>query len=171
MDVRDAILGRRSIRRYADKPIPDSAVAGLIEAVRWAPSSGNLQARKFYFVFNKDTKARLAVLALNQMFIATAPLVVVACADYEKIAGYGNRGKTLYVIQDVACAAENILLEAYELGLGSVWVGAFDASGVANALNLPENLMPMAIIPVGYGAHHPKAPEREAKEAIVTILR
>lgn len=171
MDVRQAILSRRSIRRFLDKEIPENAVEPLIEAIRWAPSSGNLQARRFYFVFNKETKKRIAALALSQMFIATAPLVVVACADYEKIAPYGKRGSELYVIQDVACAAENLMLQACALGLGSVWVGAFDADGISGVLNLPGHLKPLSIIPVGYPGHHPKPPERASKEDVALIVR
>lgn len=171
MDVREAIKRRRSIRRFLDKDIQADAVDALIEAIRWAPSAGNLQARRFYFVFEQGLKERIAIAALDQMFIATAPLVIVACGDYERIGPYGERGKRLYMIQDVAVAAENVMLQAFELGFGSVWVGAFNEDEVARVLNLPDYLRPMAIIPIGYPAQQPKPPRRLEKNEIIEVVR
>lgn len=171
MKIIEAIRNRRSIRSFHDKAIPGEAVNDLIEAIRWAPSAGNLQARHFYFVFKKDLRVRIASVSLGQMFIATAPLVVVACADYEAIGPYGRRGEELYVIQDVAVAIENLMLEAYELGLGSVWVGAFDEEGLSAVLGLPERLRPVAVVPVGYPAHRPSPPERFLRDKLVTVIK
>jgi nitroreductase len=64
--------------------------------------------------------------------------------------GYGYRGKTLYCIQDTAAATQNILLTAYSLGLGTCWIGAFNEDEAKRALNAPEGIRPVAIIPVGY---------------------
>lgn len=171
MNVAESIKNRRSIRRFLDREIPSESVSKLIEAIQWAPSAGNLQARKFYFVYDQELREMLAVAAFGQMFIATAPLVVVACADHERISHYGKRGKELYVIQDVAVAGENIMLQACELGLGSVWVGAFNEEQVVKVLKLPEHLRPEAIIPVGYPAQQPIAPRRLGKDEIVEIVK
>ncbi|MBI3754987.1 MAG: nitroreductase family protein, partial [Deltaproteobacteria bacterium] len=81
MDVMTAIKNRRSIRRFLDKEIPEEAVEALKDSLIWAPSAGNLQSRRFYFVFNSDIKKQIVDAALHQTFIAQAPLVVVACAD------------------------------------------------------------------------------------------
>lgn len=170
MDVKEAIHGRRSVRRFEDRAIPVSDLELLIEALRWAPSAGNLQARRFFFVLKKEIKTALAGASYAQMFIATAPLVVVACADMERIANYGERGRNLYVIQDVAIAVENLMLQAHELGLGSVWVGAFDEATVSEILDLPEWAVPMAIVPVGYPDHMPAPPKRRKKEELVTVI-
>jgi len=90
--------------------------------------------------------------------------------DEKIVERYGQRGKDLYSICDVSAAVENILLMAYSQGLGAVWVGAFDEEEVANILDLPENLRPIAIIPVGYPDESPFPPERKDKEeAIVRI--
>lgn len=171
MDVEKAIKSRRSIRRFLDRDIPADAVEKLIEALRWAPSAGNLQARKFYFVFDQELREMLAVAAFGQMFIAAAPLVVVACADHERIGHYGKRGKELYAIQDVAVAVENLMLQACEVGLGTVWVGAFNEEQVAKVLKLPAHLRPEGIIPVGYPAQQPPAPKRLGREEVVEIVR
>lgn len=170
MDVKDAILGRRSIRRFEDRPIPVGDIETLMEALRWAPSAGNLQARRFFFILKKELRTALAGASYAQMFIAAAPLVVVACADMERIDQYGERGRTLYAVQDVAVAIENMMLEAHELGLGSCWVGAFDDNTVSEILDLPEWVVPMAIVPVGYPAHLPSAPKRLKKEEMITVI-
>ena len=171
MNVRDAIKNRRSIRRFQDTALTADEVNILCEAVIWAPSAGNLQSRRFYFVSNPDLKKRIAAVCMGQMFIAVAPLVVVACADYERIRPYRDRGKNLYAIQDAACAVENLMLQAHELGLGSVWVGAFDEDALSGVLSLPSSQKPLAVVPIGHPAHRPEAPERLPKEEIVTLMR
>lgn len=170
MKILDAVKERRSIRKFLPKDIPDTLLEDLKEALIWAPSAGNLQARRFYFVFEKMTKEKLAEAALNQGFIAKAPLTIVACTDSQISLHYGERGMNLYTIQDAAASIMGMMLVAHEAGLGSVWVGAFDESKVSRILGLPKNLRPVAIVPVGYPSSIPKAPERVSKEyAIVTI--
>lgn len=171
MTVQEAIKGRRSIRRFLDKEIPDDAIEALKEALRWAPSAGNLQARKFYFVFEQGLRVKIANHCFGQMFISGAPLVVVACGDLSRISPYGKRGTELYVIQDAAVAVENMMLQAHELGLGSVWVGAFDERGVAKALVLPDSLRPLAIVPVGWPGHRPLPPKRLPVEETVDVIK
>ncbi len=171
MTVQEAIKGRRSVRRFLDRGIPDGAVESLKEAIRWAPSAGNLQSRRFYFVFGGEARVGIANQCFGQTFILEAPLVVVACGDLSRIAPYGRRGRELYAIQDAAVAVENMMLQAHELGLGSVWVGAFDEDGVARALALPESLRPLAIVPVGWPGHRPIAPRRLAADETVTVIR
>lgn len=171
MDVEDAIRARRSIRKFLARGIPDETAEKLINAIRWAPSAGNLQARRFYFVYDNELREMLAVAAFGQMFIAGAPLVIVACADHERISHYGKRGKELYAIQDVAVAVENLMLQACELGLGAVWVGAFNEEQVKKVLKLPDHLRPVALIPVGYPAHQPSAPRRLGRDEIVEVVK
>jgi nitroreductase len=170
MTILDAVRERRSIRKFKPDPIPEDVVEKLKEALIWAPSAGNLQARKFYFIFDDKIKERLASAALNQRFIAKAPLSIVACTDSNIRIHYGERGVSLYTIQDVAASIMGMMLVAHEEGLGSVWVGAFHEQEVSRILNLPDNLRPVAIIPVGYPSAIPRAPERISKEyAIETI--
>jgi nitroreductase len=171
MSILDTIKNRRSIRDFKDQEIPDEAIGALIEAIRWAPSAGNLQSRKFYFIFNKDMKKKLAEAALNQNFIAQAPLVVVACLDRKIAARYGERGVNLYSIQDVAASVMNMMLTANELGLGSVWVGAFNEFDVFEQLNLPHDLRPIAIVPIGFPAKIPKPTPRISKDEAVEFVR
>jgi len=168
MNILDSVKNRRSIRKFLQKEIPDAILEDLKEALIWAPSAGNLQARKFYFIFEKKTKEKLATAALNQDFIAKAPLVIVACADSHIGLHYRERGVNLYAIQDAAASIMGMMLVAHELGLGSVWIGAFDETEVSKILNLPGNLRPVAIVPVGFPSSIPSAPPRvSAEHAII----
>ncbi len=169
--ILEIIKERRSIRKFQKKEISEDIIDKLIEALIWAPSAGNLQSRKFYFVFNQEIKEQLARAALDQKFITQAPLVIVGCADFEIEWKYGERGKNLYSICDVSCSIENLMLLATEFGLGTCWVGAFDEKGVSNILNLPENLRPIVICPVGYPAKKTEAPPRISKSEAVEFLK
>lgn len=158
---------RRSVRDFQKRVIPDEVAKKLIDALIWAPSAGNLQSRKFCFVTTGALKRRLAAAALDQRFIAEAPLVVVGCADGRIGARYGTRGVALYAVQDVACSIMSMMLVACENGLASVWVGAFREGTVAEILELPGDLRPVAIVPVGYPSRIPPAPPRvSAAEAV-----
>lgn len=166
-DILKIIKERRSIRNFQKKGIPEEIIKKLKEALIWAPSAGNLQSRKFYFVSDARAKKDIASAALNQNFIAEAPLVVIGCTDSRISNRYGDRGVNLYSIQDVACSIMNMMLVACENGLGSVWVGAFRESDVSWILSLPHNLRPVAIVPIGYPSSIPSAPPRvSVKEAV-----
>jgi len=169
--VLEIIKKRRSIRNFQKKEIPEQIIDKLIEALIWAPSAGNLQARKFYFVFNQKIKERLVEEAFVQSFIIEAPLVVIGCQGEEIARRYGERGKNLYSICDVAVSIQNLMLLAYEQGLGSVWIGRFDEKIASKILNLPENLRPIVIVPVGYPAESPSAPSRAPKEEAVRLVK
>ncbi len=170
MEVIEAIRGRRSIRRFKPREIEPEKVEVLKDALIWAPSAGNLQSRRFYFVFNPGVKRGLARAALAQRFIEEAPLVVVGCGDLRIGRYYGERGINLYCIQDLSCSIQNLMLTAFDLGLGSVWVGAFYEDEVKGVLSLPDNLRPLAIVPIGYPAHNPAPPGRvSVDEAVVEI--
>lgn len=170
MGILEIIKKRRSVRRFQGKEIPLEIVNELVEALIWAPSAGNLQSRKFYFVRNQDVKDDLVRAAWGQGFIAEAPLVIVACADMRIGTYYGSRGKELYVLQDVAASVQNLLLLACEHNLATVWVGAFDERTAAEALKLPTHLRPVAIVPVGYPAERPFAPRRVSSKNAVEFI-
>jgi len=171
MSVLETIKERRSIRKFQAKEIPEEIIDKLVEALIWAPSAGNLQSRKFYFVFDKKIKKDLVQTALDQSFIAEAPLVIVGCTNDEIEWRYGERGKKLYSICDVAMAIQNMMLLAQDLGLGSCPVGAFDEDKASEILNISRNLHPILIVPIGYPAERPGAPPRVSKEEAVEFLK
>ena len=169
MDILTIIKNRRSIRSYSNIPIPKEIIDKLIEALIWAPSAGNLQSRKFYFVFNNEVKQKLAH-ATSQCFIAEAPLVVIDCTDNSR-QRYGERGENLYSICDVSASIQNMMLLAYSEGLGSCWIGAFKERRIIEILNLPSNLRPIAIVPVGYSDIKQKISSRISKEEAVIEIK
>ena len=155
MEVIDAIKARRSIRRFQSREIDDDVIKEIIALGNLAPSAGNLQPRDFVVVKEQETKENLAHAALNQDFVAKAPVVIVVCANIKRTAHYGKRGMELYCIQDSACAIENMLLAIVDKGLSCCWVGAFDENAVSGILGLPAQIRPVAILPVGYSEAKP----------------
>jgi len=167
MDIKEAIEKRTSIRKYQKKPVDRELVENLLYYANLAPSAGNLQARDFIIVDDEDIKEKLAIAAYNQEFIKEAPIVVVFCANLERISPYGKRGKKFYCLQDVAAAIQNFLLVATAEGLATCWVGAFNDDSVAKILNLPPHIKPIAIVPVGYAGEEPIKTDRlDIKELI-----
>jgi len=168
MDVLEAIKSRRSIRAFKNQDVPAEIVEELIDAARWAPSAGNIQPWEFIIVQKPKIKRKLVEAALGQTFIEEAPVVIVVCANEERSSqGYGVRGETLYCIQDIAAAIQNIHLTAYSLGLGTCWVGAFGEEETREILKIPRGIRPVAIIPVGYPAEAPTARSRRPISQIV----
>ncbi len=168
MDVHEAIKGRRSIRAFKNKDVPQEIVEKLIDFGRWAPSAGNIQPWEFIIVRKPEIKRRLVEAALGQTFIEEAPVVIVICVnEYRSSQGYGVRGETLYCIQDTAASIQNILLTACSLGLGTCWVGAFREEEAREILKIPYGVRPVAIIPVGYPAEAPSPPSRRPISRIV----
>ncbi|HJW65306.1 MAG TPA: nitroreductase family protein [Candidatus Bathyarchaeia archaeon] len=162
MELQEAIKGRRSIRNFKKQNIPEETITQLIEAASYAPSAGNIQPWQFIIIRNPTIKKKLAESALNQAHIKQAPIVIVVCADEKRSSmGYGTRGKTLYCLQDTAAATQNILLTAHSLGLGTCWVGAFNEDDAREAVNAPEGVRPVAMIPVGIPDGNPKQRSRK----------
>ena len=161
MDLYEAILNRRSIRKYKDKEIDEDIINKIIEAGIWAPSAGNLQSWEVIVVKDHQTKDKLAVACYIREFMAEAAVVLVICAHKSKSERtYGERGYELYCIQDAACAAQNMLLMIHNLGLGACWNGSFDEDSVSDLLGIPEGVQPVAIITVGYPDEKPLPPPR-----------
>ena len=150
IDVADCIEGRTSIRVFKHDPIEDEVIEEALRLANLAPSAGNLQARDFVIVKDIGTKKALMEAAYREEFVKSAPVVIVCCANLERIRHYGERGRTLYCLQDVAAAIENMILYLSSKGIGSVWVGAFDERKASDALGLPDHARPVALVPIGY---------------------
>jgi len=172
LQVIDVIKGRRSIREYSKEEVLDDTVRMLIDAAGWAPSAGNLQPWDFIVVRLNQQKKRLAKAAYNQQFIAEAPVVIVACTNPKRSSSrYGLRGSSLYCLLDTALAVQNILLTAHSLGLGTCVIGAFDEKQVKKILKLPDDIRPVAIVPVGHPVEKPKPPARRDLNEIVHYMK
>ncbi len=169
MDFTQLIKTRRSIRTFKADPIPQDTLDLLLEAARWAPSAGNLQPWHFLVIKNEKLRHRLASESFGLTWLSTAPVIIVVCALPEKSAQrYGERGRTLYCLQDTAAAVQNILLAARSCGLGSCWVGAFDEAMCGEILKLPQNMRPVAMIPLGYPGQRGENANRKPIDDVIT---
>ncbi len=172
MELREAILTRRSIRKYLDVKVPIEKILEAISYARWAPSAGNIQPWRFVIVTDNEIKKMLSAAALGQECVKEAAAVIVACADVlESAVVYGERGKNLYSIQDVAAATQNLLLVLHDMGLGAIWIGAFHEDAVRRIIGAPSNIRPLALIPVGVPAETPSPPPRKPVDEIVFFER
>lgn len=136
------IANRRSIRKYAPKPVSDSDILDVIKAGQFAPSANNNQAVEFIIIKNQETKNKLYNV-LGQEFVKEAPILIALLTDPRR---------TSCPIQDIAVASENMFLEATSFGLGTVWkaVSSELASEVKKILDIPLELMVINLIPLGY---------------------
>lgn len=149
MDVMQAITTRRSVRSYSARALPDDVLQRMRQALRSAPSACNLQPWHFIFVTDEKLRQALAKASFDQLWIATAPLTVVACGfPDEAYKNMGGRGNSVDV--DVAIAVDHLTLAAVADGLGTCWIGAFDEKQVKRLLELPEQAKVVALTPLGY---------------------
>ncbi|MBW2980323.1 nitroreductase family protein [Candidatus Woesearchaeota archaeon] len=172
MDAIECIITRRSVRKYKDKAVPWDMIATILDSGRLAPSSGNIQSWKFIIIREEAVRKQVAEAALQQTWMVQAPVHFAIIAVPEKVKRfYGVRGERLYAIQNCAAAAENMLIAAHALGLGACWVSAFDEDMMRRALGLPEEVIPQAIITVGYAAEEPEPPPKNRAFAIFFVNR
>ena len=169
MDLFEAIYGRRSIRKYLDKPIPKDVMMKIIDAARWAPSSCNRQLWEFVIVTKLDIKQRIADEAcFGQKFLKKAPSLVVVFYDDTKERREETGPSKHDSIQSAAAAIQNMILAAYSMGVGSLWVCSIKKMLMLNKiLNVPEYIRPIAIVAFGYPAEKPVVPKRRAIESFV----
>jgi nitroreductase len=149
MDMEE-IFKRRSIRRFTGQDVEDNLVTKVLAAGMAAPSAGNQQPWQFIVIKNKEVRQNVSECSPYAKATADAPVAIVVCGDLslEKHTGFW--------IQDCSAAVENMLLEITSLGLGAVWLGVYPREDRMKFLqkffSLPDNIVPFAIIPVGYPA-------------------
>jgi nitroreductase len=163
MDTIETIKTRHSFRKYKPTPVSENDLNEVLEAARWAPSWANTQCWRFVVVKDTEIKARLVeTLSPNngaRVGMTEAPLVIVGCAVLGRAGlkkGEVMTDKGDWFMFDVALAMQNLVLAAHARGLGTVYVGLFDAKEAARILELPEGVVVVAMTPLGY-------PEGEAK--------
>ncbi|MBA7549072.1 NADH dehydrogenase [subsurface metagenome] len=145
--ILEAIKKRQSIRSYLNKEIPEELLQQILEAGRLAPSACNNQPWKFIVVRDKNLKKKLVLACNNQKFVGEASLIIVGCATNPSYKmGNGEYSCTL----DLAIALEHMNLESISLGLGNCWIGAFNEDQVKEVLGVPEEVLIVALMSVGY---------------------
>ena len=168
MEFFEVVEQRRSIRAYQPRGIEGERLQRILVCANTAPSAGNLQAYDIVVVTDDRTRQALARAALDQEFIAQAPVVLVFFQHPRRSAiKYGRRGAELYALQDATIACAYAQLAATALGLASCWVGAFDEEPICRLLKAPSGLRPAALLPIGYPAEEPDLTGRRPLRELV----
>lgn len=171
MEFMELVRARHSMRAFSERQVEPEKLQAVLEAANRAPSAGNLQAYEIYAVANCGTLTALAHATVGQEFIARARLALVFCANpMRSTKKYGQRGASLYCIQDATIACAYAQLAATALGLSSVWVGAFEEEAVRRAIRVDRPLVPVAILPLGYAGEKAEATSRRPLQELVHYL-
>jgi len=159
MALFDLIQKRRSVRRYANRPIPKEDILKCLEAARLAPSACNSQPWHFIVVDEPELKARVSdrifsgLYSMNK-FAKEAPVLVAVVSEKMKfLASVGAQVRdTRYYLMDIGIACEHLVLQAQELGIGTCWMGWFDEKALKEELKIPKNKKIDIVIALGYPA-------------------
>jgi nitroreductase len=158
MDAMEAILSRRSIRQYTDQPVPDEILETLLKAAMSAPSAGNQQAWQFLIINDRRVLDEIPKVHPHASMLRQATAAILVCGD-KKLET--NKG---YWTQDCSAATQNLLLAAHANGLGAVWLGVYPKEqrvvGLQKLLALPEHVVPLALVSIGYPAETKPPAER-----------
>lgn len=158
MDAMDALCSRRSIRQYTGDPVPDSLVLEILRAAMHAPSAGNEQPWQFVVITDRAALSEIPNFHPHAAMVLDAPVAVLVCGDLQR---EKHRG---FWVQDCSAATQNILLAAHAKGLGAVWVGIFPREdrvrGCRKLLGLPDHIIPLALVPIGFPAVRKPIDER-----------
>ena len=161
------VSNRRSIRRYLHKPVEREKILSCIEAARLAPSADNVQPWRFLIIDDGELRDQFAKEVFSGIysiskFVATAPVIIVILAKLDIIA---NRlAKQIqdipFYFLDIGIAGEHIVLQAEELGLGTCWIGWFNARKVRKILNIPKKYKIVSLMSMGYYEQKPRGEKK-----------
>ena len=159
------IMTRTSIRQFKEQPVEQEKVDIMLKAAMAAPTAVNLQP--WHFIVITDKKA-IGLLSGNQP--TNAPLLIAVCGNTDKTTMENGNKLPDFWVQDVSAATENLLLAAHALGLGAVWTGVYPVmertAEVANVLNCPPNIIPLAVVRIGYPDEAPEPKDKFKEENI-----
>ncbi len=164
MDTLDAVFTRRSIRKYTDKAVPEELITDLLKAAMAAPSAGNEQAWQFIVIRDRAILDAIPKFHPYSAMLKYAAVAVLICGDLtlEKFKGFW--------VQDCSAATQNLLLAATTMGLGAVWTGIYPLEervvGMRKLLNLPEHVIPLSLVPIGFPAEQPGRADRFNAERV-----
>lgn len=177
MELQDAIMKRRSVRKFTDDMVTDDELRQIFEAVRWSPSWANTQPWEFIVVRDKSLIEKITGTYVEKNPAAkcsrTASALIVACAKTGISGCYGGKEVTAiknWEMFDLGIAVQTLCLKAHELGLGTVVVGYMDHEVCKKLLTVPEDRKVVAVIPIGRPATPPKdGPARKSLSETVFL--
>jgi nitroreductase len=161
MDAMEVILARRSIRSYTSQPVPKEVIEELLKAGMAAPSADNKQPWHFVVIDDGKILNQIPKFHPYSKMLKEASVAILVCGHVKSEKHKG------FWVQDCSAATQNILLAVEALGLGAVWLGIYPQEdledGIKKLLELPEHIVPLSLIPVGYkGEHKPPAERYDA---------
>lgn len=162
MEVFEAIMGRRSIRKYTKDPVSEVLVLKILEAGRWAPSADNSQPWNFIVLRDEEMRRRVADATTYGKFLAKAPVGIAVVVDPRA---------SSHPVEDGAIATQNMLLAAHALGLSGCWIGSYNSiyeERVKEILSIPKNKRLLSIISMGFPAESPTKTRKELREIAFT---
>ena len=152
MDVYEAIRSRVAVREFEPDPVPAAAVKKILLAARWAPSQRNRQPWRFVVIRERETLRRIGELASSGAFIADAPLAIAVAMEGARLPQF-----------DAARDIENMILTAWSLGVGTVYVQGIDRDAVKELLGIPAELDLITVMPFGYPTEAAKSVGKRRK--------
>ena len=163
----ETIMTRTSIRQYTDQPVEKEKIEAMLRAGMAAPTAVNAQPWHFVVVSDKAKLGELAAANPRAGMLKSAPLAIVVCGDMTK--AMEGKGRQFW-IQDCSAATENILLAAHAQGLGAVWTALYPMEErmqpVSEALKLPDTLIPLCTVVIGYPAEQPEPKDKWKPENV-----
>ena len=166
-DFMDVIKGRRALRKYEDKDVPEELLNQILEAVQWSPSWANTQVWEIIVVKDPAIKEKLSQTLTpknpSTKAIANAPVVFAICGKLKTSGFFKDQTITKlgdWFMYDLGLASQSLCLTAHHLGLGTVIVGAFDIDKAEEILGIPGEYRMVSLIPLGYPAQDAPAPKR-----------
>lgn len=164
MEIFEALFNRRSIRGFAKTPVEQEKIQEMIKSAMYAPSARNTQSWQFIVITDRHLLDGLMRAHPYAAMLAEAPLAILVCGDKK---AEPNEG---YLNTNCSAATQNLLLAAYALGIGSVWLGVYPRQeriqGIIKVIKLPEYILPISLIALGYPAENKPIPERFSVEKI-----
>jgi nitroreductase len=162
MELKQAIMERRSVRQFTAENIARPELEQILEAGIWAPCAGNLQEWEFVCVTDPAMIGKMKVVSPGVFWKPQA--IVVVCVDGTKAGeAFGARNAERWSIFDCAMAAQNMMLRAYDLGIGSCAIGSFNAVAVRELLDIPEHVRAELLLLLGRYEALPQPPPRKAE--------
>jgi len=159
---------RYSVRAYRRHPVPEDTLRRLLEAARLAPTAANRQPFQLIVVSTEGREEELKRVYGRDWFVE-APIVVCICGIPEL--GWTRSDGKSYTDVDAAIVMDHFILAAADAGLGTCWIGAFDATAAREVLHLPEGVEPIAFTPLGYPADEPRPKQRKPLDELVRYER
>lgn len=180
MNLYDLMMKRRSVRVFKSQEIPESIIEQLLDVANQAPSGGNIQPLSIILVRNPEGREKLAELSGGQPWVAKAPLTMIFCLDFYRIKKWaelcqadfrGERALNHFLIAyaDLMVAAQNVVILAESLGLGSVYIGSIqhEIDATRDFFEIPQYVLPMMLLSIGYPKSIPQSIPKLKREVIV----